>query len=87
MEVLQIMSLGVDVTGDGRFDPGALIRVRSGPRRPPVAYAAIRRSGRWYWIASDDTASQHAIMLAQVLMVVNAQGECQTAPLITVPAG
>lgn len=87
MEVLQIMSLGVDVTGDGRFDPAAPVRVHSGPKRPEGVYAAIRRGGRWYWIASDDTASQRAVMLAEVLMVVNAQGEGQTAPLITVPAG
>ena len=85
MEVLQIMSLGVDV--DGRFDPSALIRVHSGVKRPKAAYAAIRRGARWYWIAEDDTASQRAIMLAEVLMVVNAQGGTQAAPLITVPAG
>jgi hypothetical protein len=87
MEVLQIMSLGVDVAGDGRFDPDAPVKVHSGPRRPKVVYAAIRRDGRWYWIAADDQASQRAIMLAEVLMVVNAQGASQTAPLITVPAG
>ena len=87
MEVLQIMSLGVDATGDGRFDPDAPVRVHSGPKRPEVAYAAIRRRGRWYWIADDDTASQRAIMLAEVLMVVTAQGEGQAAPLITIPAG
>jgi hypothetical protein len=87
LEVLQIMSLGVDVTGQGRFDPGAPVRVHSGPRRPDVVYAAIHRRGRWYWIASDDTTSQHAIMLAEVLMVVNAQAEGQAAPVITIPAG
>jgi hypothetical protein len=87
MEVLQIMSLGVDVAGDGRFDPAAPVRVHSGPKRPKLVYAAIRRRDRWYWIAADDTASQRAIMLAEVLMVVNAQGGTQTAPLITVPAG
>jgi len=87
MEVLQMMSLGVDVTGEGRFDPDAPIRVHSGPKRPETVYAAIRRRGRWYWIASDDTASQRAIMLAEVLMVVNAQGDTKLTPLLTVPAG
>jgi hypothetical protein len=87
MEVLQLMSLGVDVTGDGRFDPGAPIRVHSGAKRPDVVYTAIRRRGRWYWIATDDTASQRAMLLAEVLMVVNAQGEGQSTPVITIPAG
>jgi hypothetical protein len=87
MEVLQIMSLGVDVTGQGRFDPNALLRVYSGKTRPEVVYAAVRRRGRWYWIAPDDVASQRAIMLAEVLMVVNAQAGTQTAPVITIPAG
>lgn len=87
MEVLQVMSLGVDVAGDGRSDPRAPVRVYSGPHPPPVVYSAVRRGRRWYWIAVDDEASQRAILLAEVLMAVNAQAEGQKAPLITIPAG
>jgi hypothetical protein len=87
MEVLQLMSLGVDATGDGRFDPTAPVRVHSGPHRPASVYAAVERNGRWFWIAADDEASQRAILLAEILLSMSAAPDAAHEPLVTVPAG
>jgi hypothetical protein len=85
MEVLQLMSLGVDETGEGQFDPQARVRVHSSKSEPQSAYAAVSRHGRWYWIAADDRASQRALLIAQVLLAVSAEGTPTKEPLLTIP--
>jgi len=87
LEVLQEMSRGVDVAGDGVFDPQDLIRVHSGARPPPHPHVAVLRQGRWYWIEAEDEASVRAFLLVQILMSLNDDTAVTRSPLVTIPAG
>ena len=87
LEVLQDLGEGVDVSGAGSFAADAPIRIHGGPAAPPHAHVAIRRAGRWYWIADDDAASKRTFLLVQVMLSLNDDAAKPAAPLITVPAG
>lgn len=86
-EVLSEMGQGVDLTGDGAFNPKALIRVHSGGQAPADSHVAVKYKGRWFWIANDDQVSMRAFLLTQVLLSLNDQEGASRAPLVTIPAG
>jgi len=59
------MAQCVDLTGEGRFAPNALVRIHSGSQAPADACASVIYRGRWYWIAQDDTASKQVFLLSR----------------------
>ena len=87
LAVLQELGQGVDVTGEGQFDPYGLIRIYSGPEAPARTHVAVYQRERWFWIHADDTRSIRVFLLVQILISLNDDGGATRAPLVTIPAG
>lgn len=63
-----------------------IVRIHSGERQPPDAYAAIRYHGRWFWIDDRDMQSKTLFTFILVLFSLAETGSAPTAPVITIPA-
>lgn len=87
LAVLQELGQGIDVAGEGQFDPYGLIRIYSGPEPPDHTHVAVHQRGRWFWIHAEDSRSIRAFLLVQILISLNEGGGATRAPLVTIPAG
>ena len=99
-EIMLELSAGIDVppphlegqvlplrAGEGRgeeFKP--LVHIRSGPRAPGDAYAAVPYEGYWFWIDTRDIASKRLFTFLMILFNLSESGQAQAAPVVTIPA-
>ena len=99
-EIMLELSAGIDVppphlegqvlplrAGEGRgseFKP--LVHIRSGPKAPGDAYAAVPYEGYWFWIDTRDIASKRLFTFLMILFSLSESAPAQAVPLVTIPA-
>jgi hypothetical protein len=98
-EIMLELSIGVDVpsqdlakgratrvpltSGDVHRTPR--LRIRSGPDRPPDAFAAVRYGRFWFWIDDRDLDSNRVFMFLRMFSALAETGVVPQAAIITIP--
>jgi hypothetical protein len=84
----------VTVTQDSagqRFDwsevTGDLLKIRAQQAAPPDSFARVRYRGHWFYIEDSDLESKSTFSLMLYLLALQAAGEQNLSPLLTVGVG
>jgi hypothetical protein len=64
-----------------------LVRILSGAKPPPDAYAAVRYRDTWYWIRDDDITSKSVFSFLMMFFSLAETGTAPNPPVVTIPAG
>jgi hypothetical protein len=63
-----------------------LIKIRSGPKAPDDAYAAIKYRGNWFWIPDTEARSKGTFQFLSLLLTITESGESGGGQVV-IPAG
>lgn len=61
-------------------------RIRSGPRKPEGAYAAVQYRGYWFWVDDSDRLAKRALTAVMFFFTLADTGNAEKLPLVTIPA-
>lgn len=61
-------------------------RVRSGPKKPQGAYAAVHYRGKWFWVDDSDWRAKRALTAVLLFFTLADTGAPERLPLVTIPA-
>jgi hypothetical protein len=61
-------------------------RIRSGPTRPDVAFAAVQYRGQWFWVDDSDWRTKRALSAVMLFFTLADTGSPERLPLVTIPA-
>ena len=64
-----------------------LIAVRSGSKKPSLAYVAVPYRGAWFWIDDADLASKSTFALLMQILALQSGDVESAAPVLTLPVG
>jgi hypothetical protein len=62
------------------------VRIHSGPKKPPDAFAVVQHRGHWFWIDDSDLQSKRALIAVVYLFTLAETGAPERLPLVTIPA-
>lgn len=62
------------------------VTIRSGPDKPPSAFAAVPYRGHWFWVDDADWQTKRALSAVIVFFTLADTGGPERTPLITIPA-
>ncbi len=60
------------------------VAVRTGPRPPRDAFAAIKRGGTWYWVEDTDFASKRVLSFISIMLSLVSRGDDSADPVLTI---
>lgn len=61
-------------------------RIRSGPKKPEGAYAAVQYRGQWFWVDDSDQMAKRALGVVVFFFTLAETGNAERLPLVTIPA-